>query len=100
MQHYLSGILSFGTICSKLWAGGVYDKVIWNKSGNGVAHHDCTGHICWSRGLERDKPNATTRELNELWRLWTAEEEDYFDRGEPIEFANVVVDGSVPFELG
>jgi uridine kinase len=61
---------------------------------------DTPADICRARGLERDKSQTKTRnELSALWGRWAAEEEAYFGRDNPMEFANLVVDGAAPFNL-
>lgn len=56
--------------------------------------------ICLQRGFERDKgtdgkPDA---EIKAMWEKWFADEEEYIARDNPRDFADLVVDGTKPFE--
>lgn len=55
--------------------------------------------VCMRRGFERDKgqDGKSDEEIKRMWRDWYAKEEAYFDRDNPKEFAQLVLDGSKSF---
>ena len=60
---------------------------------------DTPRDICLKRGIERDKKGGQPEsELLELWKNWLAEEDEYFERDNPKDYAEIVVDGTRPFE--
>lgn len=56
--------------------------------------------ICLQRGFERDKgqDGKSDDEIKQMWQQWYEKEEIYIARDKPIEFADLVVDGTKPFE--
>ncbi len=55
--------------------------------------------LCLKRGVERDKVTGKSEEeLTEMWEGWMKGEETYFNRDNPKENADIVVDGTRPFE--
>ncbi len=57
--------------------------------------------LCLRRGVDRDLKSGTGKseeELTRMWREWFAEENSYFERDNPKEHADIVVDGTIPFE--
>ncbi len=55
-------------------------------------------HVCLQRGIERDKSTGkSVAELTDMWMQWIAAEEAYIDRDNPQEYADIVLDGTVPF---
>lgn len=60
---------------------------------------DTPKDICLQRGLERDKGNdgKTDEEIIEMWRQWYEKENSYIARDNPATFANLILDGSIPF---
>ena len=56
--------------------------------------------VCLKRGFERDKDQdgKTDDEIMDMWREWYKKEEIYIARDKPIEFADLVLDGTKPFE--
>ena len=61
---------------------------------------DAPKDICLRRGLERDrlKGKRSESELIRLWEGWSAEEDSYLQRDDPKQHADVVIDGTKPFE--
>lgn len=61
---------------------------------------DIPEELCLRRGVERDLEAGTdTREkLEELWKDWIKEENVYFERDKPKEYADIIVDGTRAFE--
>lgn len=60
---------------------------------------DTPRDICLRRGIERDKKVGLPKsELLELWKNWLDEEDKYFERDNPKDYAEIVVDGTQPFE--
>jgi len=54
------------------------------------------------RGTKRDSGNygkTTDAELQKLWLKWVEAESRYFKDDKPKEYANIVVDGTKPFEI-
>jgi len=56
--------------------------------------------ICISRGVARDlEANVgTEKDILRNWEQWISEEWIYFERDDPRSYADVVIDGLVPFE--
>jgi len=60
---------------------------------------DTPKHICLVRGVARDVGNGKDKEeLAILWEKWLAEEDVYLKRDNPKEKADIIVDGTKPFE--
>ena len=61
---------------------------------------DTPANICLQRGFERDKDQygKTDDEVRRMWRDWYEKEKIYMQRDNPKHFANVVLDGTAPFE--
>lgn len=62
---------------------------------------DTPKEICLRRGVERDLTydyKKSPEELTEMWNNWFEEEEVYFDRDNPKAYADLVIDGTRPFE--
>jgi uridine kinase len=61
---------------------------------------DAPKDICLRRGLERDrlKGKRSESELIRLWEGWSNEEDIYLQRDKPKQHADVVIDGTLPFE--
>ena len=54
---------------------------------------------CLRRGIERDKSTGKSEaELTKIWKEWIKEENEYFERDNPKANADVVIDGTKPFE--
>lgn len=55
--------------------------------------------ICLHRGIKRDTATGRTRrELEMIWSEWSNDEDEYMRRDHPQEHADIVVNGTVPFE--
>jgi len=56
--------------------------------------------ICLQRGLERDKgqDGKSDDEIKRMWQDWYEKEEIYIARDNPKAFANLVLNGTKPFE--
>ncbi len=56
--------------------------------------------ICLERGFERDQgqDGKSDDEIRAMWREWYKKEETYIARNKPIEFADLVLDGTKPFD--
>jgi uridine kinase len=56
--------------------------------------------VCLQRGFERDKgqDGKSDEEIKQMWEQWYKDEEIYIKRDNPTEFADLVVDGTKPFE--
>jgi uridine kinase len=55
--------------------------------------------VCLRRGIERDRVMGMTDEaLIPLWEGWLRDEDRYFARDQPKAHADLVVDGTQPFE--
>lgn len=55
--------------------------------------------ICLQRGITRDIVDGSKKsreELESVWRAWTAEEQEYFKKHKPKEFADIIIDGRKP----
>jgi uridine kinase len=60
---------------------------------------DTPREVCLARGLERDLGTGKTRqELLKLWTEWLDSEDLYFENDVPYKYADIVVNGTVPFE--
>lgn len=55
--------------------------------------------ICLKRGVERDLVTGKSEEeLLKIWGEWIEEENRYMERDHPKEYADIVIDGTRPFE--
>lgn len=55
--------------------------------------------VCLQRGIDRDARTGKPRqELLELWQHWLADENSYIKKDQPQQYANLVIDGTRPFE--
>lgn len=61
---------------------------------------DAPLEVCIQRGFERDRgqDNKSDDEIKRMWEQWYEEEEVYIARDNPKEFANLILDGTRPFE--
>ncbi|PID99415.1 hypothetical protein CSA80_01490 [Candidatus Saccharibacteria bacterium] len=61
---------------------------------------DTPKDVCLQRGFERDKgqDGKSDKEIKQMWQAWREEEEAYIERDNPKEFADLVVDGTKPFD--
>lgn len=61
---------------------------------------DAPLEVCMQRGFERDKgqDGKSDEEIKHMWEQWYKKEEAYFNRDNPKEFADLVLDGTKPFE--
>jgi uridine kinase len=61
---------------------------------------DAPKDISLRRGLERDrlKGKRSESELIRLWEGWSSEEDIYLQRDDPKRHADIVIDGTLPFE--
>ena len=60
---------------------------------------DTPKEICLRRGIERDSRTGMTKEeLGRMWDGWFAEEDKYMQRDNPKARADIVIDGTRPFE--
>jgi uridine kinase len=60
---------------------------------------DTPGEICLRRGIERDICTGKTKdELAHMWHGWFAAEDKYMRRDNPKEYADLLVDGTKPFD--
>ncbi len=61
---------------------------------------DAPKEICLQRGFERDKgqDGKSDDEIKQMWQQWYEKEEVYITRDNPKEAADLVVDGTVPYE--
>lgn len=62
---------------------------------------DTPTEICLQRGIARDlKTNAgSEEEIREHWKRWIEEEMSYFNNNNPKQYAEIIVDGTIPFSL-
>lgn len=51
-------------------------------------------NICLKRGIERDKDQGSSEEIIKKWEDYLKEEDEYIARDNPIENADLVVDGT------
>lgn len=56
--------------------------------------------VCLQRGFERDKgqDGKSDDEIKSMWQDWYEKEEAYMHRDNPKGFADLVLDGTIPFE--
>ena len=55
--------------------------------------------VCLERGLTRDAATGKSREeLMLTWQQWLQDENDYLERDRPRDYADVIIDGTKPFE--
>jgi len=60
---------------------------------------DTPEEICLNRGIKRDVSTGKPQEeLEKLWQQWLGEENVYFKRDQPKRYADLVIDGTKPFE--
>jgi len=60
---------------------------------------DTPKDVCLERGIERDTGTGKSKdELTQMWEDWFAEEDKYMQSDNPKEKADIVVDGTKPFE--
>lgn len=60
---------------------------------------DTPKELCLQRGIERDTSTGKSQEeLTEMWTKWFEEEDIYIKRDNPKEHADLVLDGTRPFE--
>ena len=60
---------------------------------------DTPRDICIQRGIDRDSGSDKTEvEVREMWEKWCKEEDIYIHRDHPKEHADIVIDGTRPFE--
>lgn len=59
---------------------------------------DTPDDICLARGLERDKNNGDSLEhITAQWMDWIAAENKYLTRDNPMDYADLIIDGTKPF---
>lgn len=60
---------------------------------------DTPKEVCLQRGVKRDSGTGKSKEeLEKMWTGWFEEEEKYIQRDNPREYADIVIDGTKPFE--
>jgi uridine kinase len=60
---------------------------------------DTPKEMCLHRAAERDSDTPESRqEMERLWNVWLKDEEDYMQRDKPKDHADLVIDGTRPFE--
>jgi uridine kinase len=60
---------------------------------------DTPKKLCLQRGIERDASTGKTiDELNLMWERWFEEEDSYMRRDQSKDHADIVIDGTNPFE--
>ncbi len=60
---------------------------------------DTPKDICLERGVNRDTGTGKSKEeLTKMWEEWFDEEATYIKRDNPKEKADIVIDGTKPFE--
>lgn len=61
---------------------------------------DTPKEMCLKRGFERDKgqDGKSDEQIKQMWCEWSEEEDKYIASDEPIGFANIVLDGTKPFD--
>ena len=57
-----------------------------------------TRRVCIERGTTRDAAMGTREAILERWNSWFDDELGYMARDEPEQFADIIIDGTVPFE--
>jgi uridine kinase len=57
-------------------------------------------NVCVKRGLERDKgqDGKSDEEIVQMWHGWYKQEESYIKRDNPKQYADIVLDGTIPFD--
>ena len=56
--------------------------------------------LCLQRGMQRDiDAGRTPEEVEKEWHDWLKDEDEYFARDNPKAYADIVIDGTKPFEL-
>ena len=59
---------------------------------------DTPESICLERGIARDSGTGTPEaELRDIWHTWMTRENEYFAKDDPQHYADVVLDGTRPF---
>lgn len=60
---------------------------------------DTSKDICLQRGIERDTGAGKSKEdLLKIWNTWFEEEEIYMKRDNPRDYADIVINGTRPFD--
>ena len=60
---------------------------------------DTPKKVCLQRGIERDGSTGKTKEeLEKVWQGWFDEEDKYMRRDNPKAYADIITDGTKPFE--
>jgi uridine kinase len=60
---------------------------------------DTPKDVCLGRGVERDTGTGKSKEeLTKMWEDWFKEEDEYFEKDDPKEKADIVIDGTRPFD--
>lgn len=60
---------------------------------------DASKEVCLQRGVKRDsRTGKSAEELRAMWEKWFNDEEEYIQRDHPQEHADIVMDGTRPFE--
>ena len=60
---------------------------------------DTPKKICLARGIQRDRTTGKSDdELIKIWREWFEEEKNFFKNDDPKEKADLILDGTKPFE--
>lgn len=60
---------------------------------------DTPRDICLERGIQRDMSTGKSKEeVTKLWNDWLDEEDSYFDKDNPMQRADIIVDGTKSFE--
>lgn len=60
---------------------------------------DTPKEICLQRGVERDSGTGKSKEeITDMWEKWFEEEDEYIQRDDPKENADLVVDGTKSFD--
>jgi uridine kinase len=61
---------------------------------------DAPDDVCLRRGLARDAGHdgKSDEEIRAMWQGWLDYENDYLDRDRPIDHADLVIDGTKPFD--
>ncbi len=55
--------------------------------------------LCLQRGIARDlNTGKGVEEITALWKTWQASETAYMEQSKPETYANIVVDGTTPFQ--
>jgi uridine kinase len=60
---------------------------------------DTPEEVCLARGIARDRQTGKSEaELREIWMRWIAAENEFYMKEHPRERADVILDGTLPFE--